>query len=272
MIERTIQQTSVPALGFGTYQLRGIACREAVADALAMGYRHIDTAQAYQNEAEVGAAIAASDVSRDDLFVTTKVWVDHLEPDTARRTTAQSLRDLQMGYVDLLLIHWPNEDRAPLEATLDALDALKDNGQTRHIGVSNFTPTLLQRAVNHTTIFCNQVEYHPFLSQDALLAQARSHDVLLTAYTPLARGKVLASERLQAISERHSKTPAQVTLRWLVQQEQVAAIPKASSAQHRAENFNIFDFSLSDEEMRAIHTLAAGQRLVDPAFAPNWEQ
>ncbi len=272
MIERTIQQTSIPALGFGTYQLRGTACREAVADALAMGYRHIDTAQAYQNEAEVGAAIAASDVSRDDLFVTTKVWVDHLEPDTARRTTAQSLRDLQMDYVDLLLIHWPNEDAAPLEATLDALDALKDEGKTRHIGVSNFTPTLLQRALDHTTIFCNQVEYHPFLSQDALLAQAQSHDLLLTAYTPLARGEVLASDRLKAIGERHGKTPVQVTLRWLVQQDQVAAIPKASSAEHRRENINIFDFSLSDEEMRAIHTLAAGKRLVNPAFAPDWEQ
>ncbi|NBC01044.1 MAG: aldo/keto reductase [Bacteroidetes bacterium] len=272
MIDRTIQQTSVPALGFGTYQLRGTACREAVADALTLGYRHIDTAQAYRNEAEVGAALATSDVPRDDLFVTTKVWVDHLEPDTARRTTTQSLRDLQLDYVDLLLIHWPNEDAAPLEATLDALDALKDEGKTRHIGVSNFTPTLLQRAIDHTTLFCHQVEYHPFLSQDALLAQARSHDLLLTAYTPLARGEVLASGRLQAIGERHGKTPAQVTLRWLVQQEQVAAIPKASSAQHRKENIDIFDFSLSDEEMRAIHTLAAGQRLVDPAFAPNWER
>lgn len=272
MIERTIQDTPVPALGFGTYQLHGTACREAVTDALAIGYRHIDTAQAYQNEAAVGAALAASAIPRDDLFVTTKVWIDNLEPDTARRTAAQSLRDLQLDYVDLLLIHWPNEDLAPLEATLDALDALKDEGKTRHIGVSNFTPTLLQRAVDHTTIFCNQVEYHPFLSQDALLAQARSHDLLLTAYTPLARGEVLASDRLKAIGARHGKTPAQVTLRWLLQQEPVAAIPKAASAQHRADNFNIFDFSLSDEEMRAIHTLAAGQRLVDPVFAPDWEQ
>jgi len=272
MIERTIQQTTIPALGFGTYKLRGRDCRKAVADALALGYRHIDTAQVYRNESEVGAALTSSGVDREALFLTTKVWMDSLAPADVRRTTEQSLRDLHTDYVDLLLIHWPNEDAAPLEATLDALDTLKAEGKTRHIGVSNFTPTLVERAVNHTTIFCNQVEYHPFLRQDELLSQARTHDLLLTAYSPIARGEVLNNDVLQELATAHGKTPVQVTLRWLMQQERVAAIPKASSPQHRKENLDLFDFALSEEEMHAIDQLGEGRRLVDPAFAPAWEQ
>ncbi len=272
MIYRTIQGSRVPALGFGTYQITGPSCRNAVADALNIGYRHIDTAQIYRNEAEVGEAISGSGIPREDIFLTTKVWLDNLAPADVHSSTRESLRKLQTDYVDLLLIHWPNESAAPLEETLDALDELKNAGHTRHIGVSNFTPSMVERAVNHTTIFCNQVEYHPLLAQETLLKLAREHGMLLTAYSPIARGKVLESSTLQQIGSTHGKSPVQVALRWLLQQENVAAIPKAESADHRRSNFDVFDFELSDEEMQRIDQMQAGKRLVNPGFAPAWEK
>lgn len=271
MINVNLGGDEVPALGLGTWQLEGTACREGVAHALGLGYRHLDTAQVYGNEAQVGAGLRDAGVDRASVFLTTKVGRDDLTPGRVRSTTEASLRSLGTEYVDLLLIHWPNDD-VPLEKTLDAFMALQDEGKTRHIGVSNFPPSLLERAVQHAPVACNQVEYHPFLGQDTLRDLAAKHDLVLTAYSPLARGAVLKDETLRAIGEAHGKTPAQVALRWLVQQERVAAIPKASSAEHRAANFAIFDFELSDVEMERIHDLARGKRLVDPDGWVDWER
>jgi len=269
MIHRTIQGTEIPALGLGTWQFTGAACTEGVEHALDLGYRHIDTAQIYENEEEVGAGLRNAATDRDEIYLTTKVWVENLEPSSVRRSTEESLRRLDTEYVDLLLIHWPSND-VPLERTLDAMMVLRDEGKTREIGVSNFTPSLVRRALDHVPIICNQVEYHPFLDQDALLDLAEARDLLLTAYSPLARGRVMKDETMQAIAEAHGKTPAQVALRWLLQQDQVAAIPKASSAAHREANLDVFDFELSEDEMDRIFDLAGNERLINPSFAPAW--
>lgn len=269
MIYKNIQGRDVPALGFGTYRLTGRACREGVGDALSLGYRHIDTAQSYGNEEEVGAALEASRVAREDVFLTTKVWLDNLSSDRVRASTEESLRKLRTDYVDLLLIHWPSEDVA-LEESLDAMTALQEEGRTSAIGVSNFTADLLRRALKHTSIFCNQVEYHPFLKQQDVLDLAREHDFLLTAYSPIARGAVRKEPALQKIAATHGKSPEQVALRWLIQQDRVAAIPKAASGDHRRQNFAIFDFELSDEEMQLIFLLERESRIVDPSWAPDW--
>ena len=266
----TVNGDDVPALGLGTWQISGPACRRAVRDALAVGYRHIDTAQAYGNEAEVGSGIADADIDRDEVFLTTKVWHRNLAHDAVLRTTDESLQKLGTDYVDLLLIHWPVDD-VPLRETLDAMMELRDRGKARHIGVSNFTPSLLERAIDHAPIACNQVEYHPYLGQGSLLKIARTHDLMLTAYSPLARGRVTSDPTLTAIADDHDKTAAQVALRWLVQQDRVSTIPKAASHDHRVANFDIFDFELSDDEMEKVNALERGQRVIDPGFAPDWE-
>lgn len=273
----TIHGCAVPTLGLGTYKITGDACRESVAHALTMGYRHIDTAQMYGNEAEVGAGIDEAPVVREDVFLTTKVWHTDLAPADVQRTTEESLRALRTDYVDLLLIHWPahlDADADALRRTLDAFVDLKETGQARHIGVSNFSLKLLDQTVAHlpdtAPLFAHQAEYHPFLSQADVLRHAREHDYLFTAYRPLARGAVLQNDRMQAIANRHGKSAAQVAIRWLIQQPNVAAIPKAARAAHRVSNLDVYDFTLSDEEMRAIHALARGERQIDPAFAPDW--
>ena len=267
---RDIRGQRIPALGFGTFQLEGKDCYEGVRDALDIGYRHIDTAQMYGNEEQVGRAIQDSRISREDIFLTTKIWFEHLEPDEVRRTTEQSLLKLRVDLVDLLLIHWPNDD-VPLEETLAAMLDLREEGKTRQVGVSNFTPTLLRQALEQAPVVCNQVEYHPFLSQKELLHMAGEHDLLLTAYSPLARGLVPEDPTLREIGRHHGKTAVQVALRWSIQQPRVAAIPKASTAEHRRTNFDIFDFELSEDEMERIHGLARGQRVIDPDIAPDWE-
>ncbi len=267
----SVQGERVPALGLGTWQLQGEACVEAVRDALGIGYRHVDTAQAYGNESAVGRGLREAGVPRQEIFLTTKVWLENLERDDARESTRRSLERLGTDRVDLLLIHWPSDDLG-LDEPLAALEEMRDEGMARHIGVSNFPASLLARALERADLFAVQVEYHPFLSQDELLALARRHDLLLTAYSPIARGAVLDDPTLAEIGRRHGKDAAQVTLRWLVQQERVAAIPKASDGRHRRNNFDIFDFSLSAEEMEEISGLARGERLIDPSFAPDWER
>lgn len=269
MIYQFIQGVRVPALGFGTYRITGEDCRTAVEDALSIGYRHIDTAQSYDNEEEVGKAIRHSAVDRDEVFLTTKIGVDNLEAASARSSTEESLRKLDVEYVDLLLIHWPS-DRVPVEETLDVMLEFQDDGKARHIGVSNFPPDLVERARAKAAIFSNQVEYHPFLAQDELVEQARSKDYLLTAYSPIARGRVRDDETLQRIAAKYAKSPAQVALRWLIQQKNVAAIPKAASSDHRQQNFDIFDFELTGEEMKTISSLGRGERIVDPSWGPAW--
>lgn len=259
----------MPALGFGTYRLTGRACRRGVTDAIEIGYRHIDTAQVYGNESQVGEGLNDAGLAREDLFLTTKVWMDSLEPREVHRSFEESLSKLQTEYVDLLLIHWPS-DAMDLEATLDAMMELREEGRARNIGVSNFTADLTRGALEHAPIFCNQVEYHPYLSQDDLLKVSRNRDLLLTAYCPIARGEVMRDERVQEIGRRYDKTPAQTALRWLIQQEQVCAIPKAASPEHRRENFDVFDFELTDDEMDCISSFSSERRLVEPSWAPDW--
>jgi diketogulonate reductase-like aldo/keto reductase len=263
MIHQTIQGEDVPALGLGTWQLTGDDCREGVMDALDLGYRHIDTAQAYENEAEVGEALAESDVDRDDIFLATKIWPDNLAPEDLPRSVERSLDELGVDRVDLLYVHWP-AGGFEMEGTLDALQAQQDEGRARHLGVSNFTPDLLEAALERVPLFALQVEYHPFLEQHELVHLCRRHDLLFTSYCPLARGEVLDDELLETIGEAHDKSPAQVALRWQVQQDHVAAIPKASSQEHRQSNFDLFDFELSSDEMDAIFELARGQRIIAP--------
>jgi diketogulonate reductase-like aldo/keto reductase len=266
----TVDGDDVPALGLGTWQITGPACERAVRDALELGYRHIDTAQAYDNEQQVGAALNGADVDRNEIFLTTKVWHENVAHEDVLRTTEESLRKLETDYLDLLLIHWPVDD-VPFEETLDAMMELQSDDKVRHIGVSNFTPSQLERAADHAPVVCNQVEYHPYLGQQDLLEAARELGVALTAYSPLARGRVVDDPTLRQIGDAHGKSPAQITLRWFVQQDDVITIPKASSHNHRAANFEIFDFELTDDEMHQIFELDEGDRIIDPSFAPTWE-
>ena len=261
---------AVPALGFGTWQIKGDAAYASVLDALDIGYRHLDTAQMYRNEAEVGRALAESGLPRGDVFLTTKLWRDHLAPDDVRRTAEESLERLGTDHVDLLLIHWPN-DAVPLEDTLEAMVGLREAGKTKLIGVSNFPPALVRRALAVVPdLACDQVEHHVYLGQQTLRALAREKGLMLTAYSPLAQGQVFADETLRRIGEAHGKTAGQVALRWLLQQDRTAAIPKASSHAHRQANFDVFDFDLTPDEMAEIDALEESRRLVDPGFAPAW--
>jgi 2,5-diketo-D-gluconate reductase B len=208
----------------------------------------------YGNEAEVGQGIQNSGVNRENIFLVTKVWPSDFYHDNVIRMAYESLRKLRTDYVDLLLMHWPNPS-VPLEETLGAMTKLQQEGSVRHVGVSNFPPSMVEQAARHAAIFCNQVEYHPYRARDELLEQAKEMDYLLTAYTPLARGAVFNDETLKEIGEAHGKTPAQVALRWLIQQDHVAAIPKATSEDHLKSNFDVFDFELGDEEMLRIFEL-----------------
>jgi 2,5-diketo-D-gluconate reductase B len=265
---------AIPALGFGTWELRDAQARRMVEAAVEIGYRHIDTAQMYGNEAEVGAALKASGLKRRELFVTTKVWPDRFRDGALQHSVAASLEKLQLAAVDLLLLHWPNPD-VPLAETIGALNDCAARGWARHIGVSNFTTAMVEEAVrlSERPLATDQVEYHPFLSQDAVLATCRRHGLALTAYCPLARGRVFKDATLARIGQRHGKTVGQVALRWLVQQEGVVAIPRSSSPEHARSNFAIFDFALSEHEMAEIKALGAPTgRIVDVAgLAPGWD-
>lgn len=256
----TIQGQPVPTLGFGTWPLKGEECRLGVEDALALGYRHIDTAQGYENEAEVGQAMKRAGIPREEVFLVTKVRPGNFTYDKTLSSSYASLKKLDAGYIDLLLLHWPNPD-VPLAETLRAMRKLQDEGIMRHIGVSNFSTALVEESAQHATIFCNQVEFHPYHPQRELLAQAKQMDYLLTAYSPVARGKVMTDPVLQQIGAAHGKTPAQVALRWLVQQG-ASVIPKAASNEHRRANLAIFDFALSTEEMAAIDALGGAKTSV----------
>lgn len=257
----------IPALGLGTWRLREDVCRQVVEEALALGYRAIDTAQAYDNESDIGQAIAESGIPRQDLFLTTKLWPDALERDGALEL---SLDDLRTDYVDLLLLHWPTADR-PLGDSLAPLVRALDDGKARMIGVSNFPSALLSEAVAIAPIVCDQVEYHPYLSQAAVLDVVRAHGLFLTAYCPLARGEFARDPAIDAIARAHGKSKAQVTLRWLLQQDRVAAIPRTTQADHLSENLDVFSFTLTAAEMETMNGLAYGKRLVDPEFAPAWD-
>lgn len=266
----SLHGTKVPALGLGTWLLEGDDCRRAVPQALDLGYRHIDTAQIYGNEDVIGAALSAAPLDRGELFLTTKVWNDHRAADAVVRSVEDSLRRLQTDFVDLLLIHWPVEF-ARIDETLEGLTRAQERGLTRLIGVSNFTLSQFRCAAATAPIACNQVEYHPFLDQSELRDAARDADAVLTAYSPLARGGVMSDETLRGIGEAHGKTPAQIALRWLLDQD-LLVVPKATRAEHLASNLDVFDFALSADERTRIDGLARGERLVEPPFAPDWEE
>ncbi len=269
---KTIQGEVIPALGFGTFEITGPAGEAAIRTAIDLGYRQIDTAIRYGNEAEVGRAIRASGVPRGELFVTTKIWFNDLAPETVHRRVDESLDRLGLDQVDLLLVHWPTKD-VPLAETLAAFAEEKRKGRTRLIGVSNFPVALLDEAleIHKAELFCNQVEYHPFLSQEKLLARMRRAGMLLNAYQPIARGKVFDNDLLNALGRKYGKSAGQVTLRWLVQQDGVGAIPRSSKPENMRANLEIFDFELSPEDMAAIHGLARGQRYSSFEWAPTWD-
>ena len=263
----------IPLLGLGTWDLRGRVCTEMVQAALRLGYRHIDTAEAYDNERAVGEGLKASGVKREDVFLTTKIWPTHFSASDLPRAAADCLARLGVSAVDLLLLHWPNP-QIPLPETIGALCKVKRDGLTRHIGISNFNVALIEAAWKATTepLVCNQVECHPYLDQSKVLAACRKHGMAMTAYSPIAQGKAGGDDVLARIGAAHKKTAAQVSLRFLVQQN-IVVIPRTSKAKRLAENAAIFDFSLSDGEMADISKLSgAGRRLIPAGFGrPDWD-
>jgi len=259
---------SIPLVGLGTWELRGRACARVVEQALRLGYRHIDTAEMYDNEREVGEGLRASGVRRDEVFVTTKIWPDHFTPRELARAARDCLARLRLGEVDLLLLHWPNPN-VPLAETIGALCKVKTDGLARHIGVSNFTVALIGDALAAATepLVCDQVECHPFLDQTKVLAECRSRGMALVAYSPLARGQFRRNEALNRIGASHKKTAAQICLRFLVQQN-IVVIPRSSKIERLTENASLFDFTLSGDEMTEIATLASPDgRTVDWAYS-----
>jgi 2,5-diketo-D-gluconate reductase B len=269
----TVKDVKVPALGYGTWQLRGRECLTGVESAIAHGYRHIDTAQIYENESEVGDAIKHAPVVRDDIFLTTKVWMDRVKDGDLQKSVEESLERLRTDHVDLLLIHWPVMD-VPFEEQLRALQDVQASGKTRLIGVSNFTVAQMKEVVEAigAPIANNQVEYHPFLSQKPVLDYIRAHGMFLTAYSPIARGKVKDSGVINEIAAAHDKSPGQIALRWLIQQDRVAAIPKAASEEHLRGNIQIFDFHLTENEMKMIDAIGSPEgRMISPQWAPDWD-
>jgi 2,5-diketo-D-gluconate reductase B len=272
MLFVTVKGTAVPALGFGTWQLTGAQCEGAVEYALELGYRHLDTAQAYGNEREVGRAIKRSALKRDAIFLTTKIAPGSLAAKDVATTLAGSLDALATDHVDLLLIHWPSAT-VGMGETLHAMAEAKAEGKVRHVGVSNFTIAHMREAIetHEAEIFCNQIEYHALIAQGRVIDFARTHGMLVTAYCPLARGRIADQPVLAAIARSHGKSVTQVALRWLIQQDGVAAIPRSSKRHHIAANFALFDFTLSGEEMAAIDRLRGETRVVSPSFAPRWD-
>lgn len=252
---------AIPMIGFGTWPMKGEECQQAVANALSVGYRHLDTAAGYRNHDAVAAAIRDSGLARADLFITTKIGHENLRYDAILAGCAMALKELQTDYIDLYLIHWPSPE-IPLAESLPAFRQLLDEGRIRNFGVSNFTQERLQEALalDILPISANQVEYHPYLNDKELHAFCTQNNVVLTAYSPLALGKVRDDALLQAIGESHGKSPSQVTLRWLFQRG-IVSIPKASSLPHVQSNLAIFDFALTPEEFDQVDSIARWERL-----------
>lgn len=262
----------IPAIGLGTWELRGRACARVVEQAIRLGYRHIDTAQIYENERDVGEGIHAAHIPRSEMFVTTKVWTTHFAPHMLERSVKESLSRLRMTEVDLLLLHWPNP-HVPLDETLGALAHARALGLTRHIGVSNFTVALIEQAVATcpAPLVCDQVELHPYLDQTRVRDACARAGMAVVAYSPIAKGQVRNDAGLAEIGAAHGKTAAQVCLRWLVQQGAVA-IPRTSKIERLSENIAVFDFELSAAEMARISAMgSAAGRLTDFGFAPKWD-
>ena len=266
------QGISLPRLGLGTFRMQGDACRTAVESALALGYRHIDTAEMYGNEEPIGDGIAASKVARKDLHVTTKVWHENLAPDAIRRAFDASLKKLKLDHVDLYLVHWPSRDMK-LPAVFETLMQLKQEGRTRAIGVANFTTALLKTVVEDigAPIACNQIEYHAMLDQTPVRKYLAAKSIPLVAYCPLAQGRFATDETLAKIGRKHEATAAQVALKWLLDQDGVAAIPKASRGESQKANLDALKLKLDDDDRKAIAALRKDMRCVNPGFAPAWD-
>src|ERR1700751_4680419 len=266
------QGISLPRLGLGTYRMQGDVCRAAVESALALGYRHIDTAEMYGNEDAIGAALAAANVARKDLHVTTKVWNENLAPDAIRRSFDASLKKLRLHHVDLYLVHWPAKNMT-LAAMFETLLRLKQEGRTRAIGVANFNIALLKTVVEEikAPIACNQVEYHVFLDQTPLRKYLAAKSIPLVGYCPVAQGRAATDETLMAIGRKHGASAAQVALKWLLDQDGVAAIPKASRAESQKANLGALHIGLDDEDRAGIAGLPKEKGFVNPGFAPPWD-
>ncbi len=263
----------MPQIGFGTSQLGD--CGDLVATALKLGYRHLDTAWKYGSEKGVGAGIRAAGVPRSEIFLVTKVSHEYLRAGDFARSVEESLKNLRVDYVDMLHVHWPSMDKVPLAETMGALAKAKRDGLARHIGVANFNIALLEEALRvcPEPLATLQAEYHPYLDQTKVLDYCRRHGLIFTAYCPLARGRLFNDPVLTAIAQARGKTVSQVVLRWLVQQGNIAPIPRSSNPQHIAQNLDIYDFSLTADEMQRIHGLARPDgRIANPAGrAPVWD-
>ncbi len=262
----------MPKLGLGTFRMEGKACQEAVEAAINMGYRHIDTATKYGNEAPVGEAIAASGVARADIHVTTKLRPEDLDVHAARRALEASLSKLRTDYVDLYLIHWPTP-AMDLPAILALMVEFKAEGMVREIGVANFTMPLLRQAVEEigAPIAMNQIEYHVLLSQQRILHYARTHDLAITAYSPLAVGQLVDNAVLAAVGQRHGVPATQVALKWLLDQPDVAAVPKAEVLEHQRSNLAALELQLDEEDQAELALMACSKRVVDPPHSPTWD-
>lgn len=265
----------IPALGLGTWTLKGPSLPSLIAKAVEAGYRHIDTAAMYGNESEIGDGIRQCGLDRNELFVTTKVWHTDLADGALQKSAASSLSRLGLDVVDLLLIHWPPTDGTSIEEAIGALNDAKAQGMARHIGISNFPVAYIERAVSASEhpLACNQCEYHPMLDQDVVLAACREHGMTFTSYCPLGRGgEIFSSPAVSDAAAAHGRTPAQIVLRWHVQQQSVAAIPRSSNPDHVAANFQIWDFELDDAQMQAISALRSrNHRICDFDFSPDWD-
>jgi len=264
----------IPLVGLGTWELRGRTCARMVEEALRLGYRHVDTAELYDNEYEVGEGLRTSGLAREEVFVTTKVWPSHFAARELERAAKESLTRLKLAQVDLLLLHWPNP-RIALRETIGALCKVKRAGLARHIGVSNFTVALIEEAVGlaDEPLVCNQIEVHPFIDQSKVIAACARHGMAVVAYSPVARGGVKRDKVLAKIAAVHDKTAVQVALRFLVQQG-IVVIPRTSRVERLKENLAIFDFALSKAEMAEIARLAHRDgRIVDYAYSgsPKWD-
>jgi 2,5-diketo-D-gluconate reductase B len=262
----------IPMIGLGTMTLKGDVCVQAVKTALQMGYRHLDTAWFYGNEKENGEGLRQSGVEREEVLICTKVRETHLEPDKFRQSLDESLANLQLPYVDLLLIHWNNKD-IPFKTSIGALCKAKKDGFAKNVGVANFTTKMLDEAwaVTSEPLVCNQIEVHPFINQDKVLAASKKHGMAVVAYVPIARGKVPGAEVIERIGKAHGKSAAQVSLRYLVQLG-CCSIPRTANPAHMKENLDVFDFTLSDAEMAELKKLnATNLRVVNPPHAPHWD-
>ncbi len=269
------QHSVIPSIGLGTFRLKGQDVKDSIKSALELGYRHIDTAQMYENEKEVGEAIRESGIPRKELFVTTKIWHERLEGDGPLTSLEESLEKLGLDYVDLTLIHWPSPNNlVPMKSYIGKLNEAREKGLTNHIGISNFTMAQVDKALSVSGgehIVTNQIEVHPFLANKKLIKHCQDKGLQVTGYMPLAVGKVMKDPVLQEIGKMHDVTAAQVALAWVAQQG-VVVIPSSTKPEHQKANLAAMDLELSVEQIQKIDALDAGERIANPDFAPVWDE